>query len=411
MSGSHAVLEQQLTSPQFFQSPWSVYRELRESAPVFWCEPWSQWLVTRHEDVSFILRQPALFSSSGWEAKYLEQLPQGSRPQLPNLYRHFETNIVSNTDPPDHTRLRRLVQRSFSPRVIESMRPRVESLADGLITSLSRDESIDWVSAVAYPLPATVIALMLGAPVEDRELFEQWSADIIAFVGSGSPRMDLALREDKSLAEFRSYLDGLIEDARAHSREDLLSLLVERTDDGDALTDDELVSTCITFLFAGHETTANLLSGVVLELLRNREQWDLVVSHPDLATAAVEEALRFNGPVQRVRRVAREDLELAGVTIKKGDSVLGFIGSANRDERVFSNAEVFDITRAREHNLAFGGGIHFCLGAALSRLEAPIVLGRLISSFPGTRLSGDFVERYRQNMTFRGLESLTLDLM
>jgi cytochrome P450 len=410
MTSLTSDLEVSLTSPEFFQSPWPVYQALRVESPVYWCESWSQWLVTRHADVSFMMRHPELFSSSGWEARYLGQLPEGSQSSLPNVYRHYGTKVVSNTDPPEHTRLRRLVQRSFSPRVIESMRERVVALSSEFLEGLADGSTVDWVSDVAYPLPATVIALLLGAPVEDTELFEGWSADIVAFVGSGSPQMKLALQEEQSLVAFRQYLGDLIARARVEPKDDLLSLLVEKSEDGDAYTDDELISTCMTILFAGHETTANLLSSLVLELLRTPSQWESVVGNEGLAAAAVEETLRFNGPVQRIRRVARKDVEIRGVTVEKGQSVLGFIGSANRDEAVFEDAEVFNIGRARESNLAFGAGIHFCLGAALSRLEAPILLRQLAVRFPRTRLAPSFIERYRSNMTFRGLDSLELEL-
>lgn len=404
-------IDHRLTSPDFFQDPWSVYRDLREQAPVYWCEPWGQWLVTRHEDVSFMLKQPALFSSSGWEAKYLAQLPAGSRERLPGVYRHYETKVVSNSDPPAHTRLRRLVQRSFSPRVIAEMREEINSLVADMFAGYSHGAMIDWVSEVAYPLPATVIALLFGAPVEDRHRFERWSADIVAFVGSGSPRMELALQEEQSLAEFRDYLEWLIKQRRTNPSDDLLSLLISKSDDGDQLTQDELVSMCITFLFAGHETTANLLSSLVLQLMRNRRDWDAIVGDPAVAVAATEETLRFNGPVQRVRRVAAKDLMLGNVNIAKGDLVMGFLGSANRDESVFPQAHRFDVSRSTEQHVAFGGGIHFCLGSVLSRLEAPIVVQALATRFPNTRLAESFVERYQPNMTFRGLCNLPIELL
>jgi len=171
-----------------------------------------------------------------------------------------------------------------------------------------------------------------------------------------------------------------------------------------------LISTCITILFAGHETTANLLGILMLELLQNPIQWQILVENPDLAAQTVEEALRFNSPVQRVRRVAKEDIEIAGVRIKKGDSVMGFIGSANRDETAFVNANSFDISREKSNHLSFGGGIHLCIGSALSRLESTIVLRKLVSSFPNLTLAPNFQEEYFQNMTFRGVRSLKLIL-
>lgn len=403
-------INQRLTSTDFFQSPWEVYDYLRVEEPVFWCEPWSQWIITRHEDVSYILKNPSLFSSVGWELKYLSQLPNDQREKLNNVYRHYETQVMSNSDAPEHTRLRKLVHRSFSPRVIEALRGQIEQLIANLFAKLPKDEAFDWVNSFAYPFPATVIALLFGAPTEDKTKFEKWSTDIVSFIGSGSPQVDLAIKLEESLIEFREYLNSLISVRRLDPKDDLLSLMIEKSEDGDALTQDELISTCITILFAGHETTANLLSILLLELFRNPNQWQLLVKNPDLSALAVEEALRYNAPVQRIRRVARKDIEIAGVKIKKGDSVMGFIGSANRDETVFSNANFFDISREKSQNLAFGAGIHLCIGAALSRLESTIVLRELVTLFPNSNLAPTFQEEYFENMTFRGVRSLKLIL-
>jgi hypothetical protein len=316
---------------------------------------------------------------------------------------------VSNVDPPDHTRLRKLINRSFTPRSIEALSTKVEVIVSKMLNDEHENESSNFVTNIAYPLPAIVIALLLGAPEEDRALFEKWSADIVAFVGSGSPKMDLAMNEEKSIAEFQMYLGDLIKARQKSPKDDLLSALISKSDDEDSLSHNELISTCITLLFAGHETTANLLSSSLLEILRNPSHIEILTRNPELAHNAVEETLRYNSPVQRIRRVARENVELGGVSIHKGALVMGFIGSANRDEELFENPEIFDITRKENPHLAFGGGIHFCIGAALSRLEAPIVLNSLFSQFPKTKLALGFVEKYRENMTFRGLESLEVE--
>jgi cytochrome P450 len=407
---SESEINQKLTSADFFQSPWEVYDYLRAEAPVYWCEPWSQWIVTRHVDVSFILKNPSLFSSVGWELRYLSKLPQEQREKLKNVYRHYETQVMSNSDAPEHTRLRKLIHRSFSPRVIEALRGQIEELVGDAFANLPKDQEFEWVDSFAYPFPATVIALLFGAPIEDRAKFEKWSTDIVSFIGSGSPQVDLALKLEQSLIEFREYLESLISVRRLEPKEDLLSLMIEKSEDGDSLTQDELISTCITILFAGHETTANLLSILLLELFRHPDQWQLLVKNPDLSVLAVEEALRFNAPVQRIRRVAREDLEIGGVKITKGESVMGFIGSANRDSTVFLDANSFDISREKSQNLSFGAGIHLCIGAALSRLESSIVLGEIVSHFPNSDLAADFQEEYFQNMTFRGVRSLKMIL-
>jgi cytochrome P450 len=403
-------LDSLLLSPDYFQDPYSVYEQLRASDPVHWCAPWSQWIVTGHSDVSLILRQPDVFSSSGWEERFLAQLPGDAVEELPTVIRHYSTKVVSNTDPPEHTRLRKLVSNSFTPRVLADMRPKIAAIVDDTLEVMADSPTVDLIKSFAYPLPATVIALMLGAPERDCHLFEQWSYDIVSFVGTGTPHIDLARREEQSLDQFRSYLMALIEERRAHPCADLLSLLIARSDDGDALTDDELISTCITLLFAGHETTANLIGNMVLALLRDRKQWDSLVAEPALAPQAVEETLRYDSPVQRVRRVARRTIELRGKSIKPGDLVMGFLGSANRDESVFERAGEFDVRRRPLPHTSFGGGVHFCLGAALSRIEAPIAVTALAARFPDMRLADDQTPRYRPNMAFHGLESLQIVL-
>lgn len=395
-----------LTSDSFFHSPWSTYKALREEAPVYMCESWGQWILSKYSDVSFMLKNPQLFSSEGWEEKYLNQLPSNSRDKFPSIYRHYETKVVSNVDPPDHTRLRKLLNRSFTPRTIEALRPLVESIVSEMLEKEEIDIEFNFVSKIAYPLPATLIALLLGAPIEDRTLFEKWSSDIVAFVGSGTPQTHLAINEEKSLLEFRSYLEDLIKVRRLNPKDDLISSLISKSDDGDVLTKDELISTCITLLFAGHETTANLLSGSLFELLNHRSQVGMLIENPSLVQGAVEETLRFNSPVQRIRRVALENVEINGCVIPKGASVIGFLGSANRDDEVFQHPESFQIDRTENSHLAFGGGIHFCIGAALSRLEAPILINRIFSEYPNTDLAEKYVEKYRPNMTFRGLDSL-----
>lgn len=410
-SPSTEALDELLLSPSWFQDPYRVYARLRSEAPVHWCAPWGQWLVTGHADVSFILRQPALFSSRGWEERFLTQLPPGVlADELPTVARHYQTRVLSNTDPPEHTRLRKLVSKSFTPRVIEALRPRIVAIVDEMVSDLAECETVDLISRFAYPLPATVIALLFGAPFEDCHLFEQWSHDIVSFVGSGSPQIELARREESSLRKFRAYLDSLIETRGGDAQDDLLSLLISRSDDGDALSHDELISTCITILFAGHETTANLIGNMVHALLQEPARWAEIVADPDLAGAAVEETLRYDSPVQRVRRVARADIALGGQQIRAGELVMGFLGSANHDPEVFPHPEAFDLRRATERQTAFGGGVHFCVGAALSRLEAPIALRGLSRRFPRLCLNAETAPAYRQNMTFRGLESLVVDL-
>jgi cytochrome P450 len=402
---STAGLDDLLVDEAFFADPYPVYRRLQEDAPVHWCAPWRQWVVTRHADVQRVLKHPEEFSSSGWELRFLAQLPDEARTALPEIHRHYSTAVLSNTDPPAHRRLRTMVVKSFTPRVLRALEPQIEALVDGMLGSLG--PRTDLVADFAYPLPAIVIAQLLGAPEQERERYADWSADIVDFVGTGRPDAIRAQNAERSLAAFRAHLEELIDVRRAQPRDDLISLLAGEHD-GERLSDDELVSTCITLLFAGHETTANLIASGILTLLRHPEQLELVRADPQLTTGAVEEILRFEGPVQRVRRVATRDLELGGREIHRGDLVMAFLGAANRDPEAFADPDRFDVTRDTSH-VAFGHGIHFCVGAGLSRIEAPLALNAIVARDPALAVpDGDI--RWRPNLTFRGLQALPLEL-
>jgi len=397
-------LDALLTSPSFVADPYPVYARLQDEAPVHWCAPWEQWVVTRHADVEEMMKSPDRFSSSGWEARFMGLLPAGSDEQLPRVTDHYATPVLSNTDPPDHRRLRTMVVKSFTPRVLRGMSSAIVQLVEEILIPLESKQQIEMVSEFAYPLPATVIANLLGAPVEAGADYARWSADVVAFVGTGSPDRARAERLDASLSAFREHLAPLLEERRERPRDDLLSHLVGNHD-GESLSDSELVATCVTLLFAGHETTANLIANGLLSLLRNPEQLALLRERPELIQVAVEEMLRFEGPVQRVRRVATQDLVLGGQEIRRDSLVMGFIGAANRDPTVFEDPSRFDVTREPSH-LAFGKGIHFCVGAALSRIEAPIAFDAILARFPDLQLTGEPV--WKPNITFRGLESLPL---
>jgi pimeloyl-[acyl-carrier protein] synthase len=402
-----ADIDEALSSESFFADPYSTYARLREEDPVHWCEPWGQWVVTRFDDVLAVNKDPQHFSSAGWEKKFIKQLPPELQ-QLPHMQRHYGTKVLSMTDPPEHTRLRRLVVRSFTPRVLEALRPAIEQLVDDLLAEAEGAESMDAIAQFAYPLPAIVIGKLLGAPEEGRERFMRWSKTIVDFVGTGHADEARARANEETLAEFRAFLEPLIEDRRARPQEDLISILASTDEQGERLTDDEIVSTCIVLLFAGHETTANLIGNGLLALLRNPEQLELLRAEPERMPAAVEELLRYDSPVQRNRRLAMEDMTFGGKQIRRGDSVLVFMGSANRDAARFADPDSLDITRAPNPQMAFGHGIHFCAGAALTRLEAPIALRALLDRFPDVRLADDFGEHWHRNITFRGLESLEL---
>ena len=412
MSASADVLEldRELTSPALVADPYPTYERLRRTDPVHWCEPWSQWVVTRYEDVLRVTKDPARFSSSGWEQRFVALLPAAVRAELASLERHYATPVLSTSDPPLHTRLRRLVVKSFTPRVLAAIRPRIEEIVSELLDRAGRSGRIDLIGQVAYPLPAIVIAELLGVPAEERDRVIAWSGDVVAFVGSGRPEPARARRLDESLAEMRAFLEPLIRERRRARHEDLLGLLAAPGADGDLLDDEELVSTCVVLLFAGHETTANLIGNGMLALLRRPEALEWLRAEPALTESALEELLRFDSPVQRLRRVALEDVELGGKLVRRGDLVMAFNGAANRDPDRFPQPDRLDLARADNGHVAFGYGIHFCVGAALTRLEAPIAIRALLDRYQCLRLAADLPARFKPNITFRGLESLVLEL-
>ena len=403
-ASSAGGLDERLSSPGFVQDPYAVYRAVREQDPVHWCEPWGAWVVTRHADVMDVLRRVDDFSSAGYELELLR--PEGllGAGAYPALRRHYSAPIVSTTDPPVHTRLRRLLAKQFTPSVVESLRPRVQELIAGLLDDIAPGSTIDLLSRFAYPLPAMVIAELLGVPAADQHRFAGWSADIVAFVGTGRIEPGRAAQAERSMAEFQAYLEPLIERRRRAPGADLISLLVAPSTE--ALDPDELVGACVTLLFAGHETTANLIGNGLLALLERPAALDLLRRTPEACGPAVEELLRFDSPVQRNRRRTTRDTELAGRRIRAGDRVLAFLGSANRDETVFADPDALDLLRGPAKHLAFGYGIHYCIGAALSRLEAPMALAAILERFPAIRLQPGAPRLWKPNITFRGLAEL-----
>src|SRR6185503_10255764 len=352
------------------------------------------------------LRRVDDFSSAGYELELLGEGGVLGAGRHPALRRHYSTPILSTTDPPVHTRLRRLLVKQFTPGVVESLRRRVEALIGELLDQVHPGTTVDLLDRFAYPLPALVIAELLGVRAVDQPRFATWSADIVAFVGTGRIEPGRAARAERSMAEFQAYLEPLIARRRTDPGPDLISLLVVPAPD--ALELDELIGACVTLLFAGHETTANLIGNGLLALLKRPPALEHLRGAPETAGSAVEELLRFDSPVQRNRRRTTRDTELGPRRIRAGDRVLAFIGSANRDETVFDRPDELDLARGPGKHLAFGYGIHYCIGAALSRLEAPLALAAILERFPAIRLAPDVRPVWNPNITFRGLGQLVV---
>lgn len=389
-----------LASPAFKADPHPVYARLREGAPVFrstlgWRRP--AWLVARYDDVSALLRD-ARFAKDPLNARGRG----GAGPWVPGFLRPLTRNML-DLDAPDHTRLRALVQKAFTPRLVEGLRPRIEALVDELLTRARRNGRAELVRDLALPLPLTVIAELLGVPAADQARFHRWSDRIL----SGSPGVGAVLLLP-AVRSLLAYLRELFAQRRAEPHDDLVTALVQAEEAGDRLDEDELLGMVFLLLAAGHETTVNLIGASVLTLLQNPEQRDRLRADPSLVRPAVEELVRFTSPVEvATERYAREELEIAGVPIRRGEMVLGLIGSANRDAAHFTDPDALDLAREPNRHLGFGLGAHYCLGAPLARLETRIALASLLERAPNLRLAVDpGALRWRKHVFLRGLREL-----
>ncbi len=379
-------------SRRLLANPYPIYQKLQTRDPVHRSRFIKGWILSRHEDIDAILRDYRRFGNDrvSTQDANLRFDPEEPRSML---YR----------DPPDHTRLRSLVSKAFTPSAVGALRPRVERIADGLLDRLHGADSFDVIDAIAYPLPVAVICEMLGVPREDRGPFREWSNDASLSI---EPLLDdrRVARSMDTLTRLREYFSDLAERRRADPGDDLISALTQIEDEGDSLSHEELQLMLVLLLVAGNETTRNLVGNGLFALLRNPEQLDRLKRDPELIGPAVEELLRYDSPVQIDGRSVREDTEVAGVALERGQYLMLLLGAANRDPAVFDDPDALDVTRERNPHLGFGRGIHYCLGAPLARMEAEIILGKLLERFPDIRLAG--TPSRRRQIVLRGLSSL-----
>jgi len=371
-----------LADPRFKARPHPFYARLRSEAPVHRVQlPDRQiaWLVTRYDDVAAALKDPR-FAKNPQNAQ-----PVGRRrrdPWVPAFARPLTRNML-DLDEPDHTRLRVLVQKAFTPRYVEQLQSRIQAISDQLLDAVQHERSLDLMAAYALPLPVTIIAEMLGVPPRHRATFTRWSNSLVA-VSSTWER----LRVVPTVWLFIRYLRRLIAYRRAHPGDDLTSGLIRAETERDRLSADELLAMIVVLLIAGHETTVNLIGGGTLALLEHPDQLDRLKQDPSLIKSAIEELLRYTSPVDiATERFAREDIVIAGQSIPQGEQMLAVIGSANHDERKFADPDGLDITRHPNEHLAFGQGRHYCLGAPLARLEGAIAISTLLRRMPDLRLA------------------------
>ena len=404
------TLDHLLEGESFYSNPYPAFARMRAEAPVYWHRGGGTWLITRYDDVETVFRSPKVFSSYGFQNAYFENLRPELRNAAPTLELRGRTPTLITSDPPDHSRLRRLLQVAFSPRVMKDLQPRIELLVEDLLEAVVDEETIDFVSALAYPLPAMIIADIMGVPREQRDLFKQVSRNIVHFMARNNPNteltVDFAREADGSLARLRESLRGLMEERRSEPRDDVISALVGAEFEGDRLAEEELLANLVLFLVAGHETTTNLIANGIMLLLRHPEQLKAIRENREMLAPAIEEILRFEAPVQRNRRVVAQDTEFGGVKMHAGEPAEVVIGSANRDETKWSEPDRFDIEREPLPNLAFGKTIHFCIGASLARLEATVAFTELLDRFAKMELPEGWKPTWATTTNLRTLHSL-----
>ncbi|MBA2349931.1 MAG: cytochrome P450 [Solirubrobacterales bacterium] len=392
-----------LLGPEAIADPYAVFGTLREEDPVHYSEAHRCWVITRYEDVADAFTDPRL-SSDRVDAVYATKLTEAERTRRAPTYAVLSDWMVFK-DPPDHTRLRDLVRRAFTPRAVAALEPRIAEVVEHVL-DLPEQGEIDVIDEIAYPIPAMVIAEMLGVPPDDRHLFRAWSNDITTLIFQGTRTDADRDRAQGGLVALSEYLHGLLAEQRRAPGENLMAALLAARARDDSLSEDEIVNTCVLLLFGGHETTTNLIANGFLALLRNPEQAHRLLDEPGLATSAVEELNRYDGPAKMVVRRAAVDHERAGRRIEAGQRVLLVQCSANRDPRRFEEPDRLDLGRADQRNVAFGFGPHYCLGAPLARLEVQIALPAMLRRLRGAKPAGEL--RYQPMLLTRGLVDFPL---
>jgi cytochrome P450 len=400
-----------LLEPEIRADPYPFYRRLRETAPVHWdassAGSVGAWVLTRHADVMAALRDARMTATRVGPPPIEEWLPEEYRRAARQVFGAMPHQLLF-LDPPDHTRLRGLVSKAFTPRLVEGMRPRIRTRVETLLDGVFERRRMEVIEELAYPLPAIVIAELLGVPPEDREQFIRWSSDFGAFLDGSSLTPQEAMQALVGVSDFMDYFRDIIAVRNDTPRDDLLQALLAARERDDVLSEEELLANLVLLLAAGHGTTTHLIGNGLLALLRHPDEYARLCRDPELASTAVQELLRYDSPVQITGRTAREDMTLGGTEVKAGEHVTVILGAANRDPAVFSEPDRLDLARQENRHIAFGFGIHFCLGAPLARVEAEEVLGAVARRLPDLRL--DFAEgvqpEFQPSVVFRGLRAL-----
>jgi cytochrome P450 len=393
-------------TPDALQDPYPMYRALLKHNPVSWQPVMEGWVFTRYADVDAILTHPRM---SADRAKARTRFSEMIEQQQKSFGPFSRAPTMLTSDPPEHTRLRKLVSKAFTPRAVDNLKPRIQEIVDELLDEAEKQgRETDLVTALSYPLPVIVIAEMLGVPAEDRARFKHWSDEVVATLGGPFTPPDVLERARVAIDSLAEYLIPIIHDRRTNPRDDLISRLVAAEEQGQVLSEDEIFTTTILLLIAGNETTTHLITNGTYALLRHPDQLQKLRDDPAMMPSAVEELLRFIGPVQATARVVLEDTTIGGHELKEGQIAMTLLGAANHDpDKWGENASELDVTRNPMDHVGLGDGIHFCLGAPLARAEAQIALGSLIRRFPNLRLENEKPE-FGGTFIIRGIKHLPL---
>ncbi|WP_328781366.1 cytochrome P450 [Streptomyces canus] len=393
--------------PAFLADPYPAYAELRAHGRVQYFEPTNQWLVPHHADVSALLRDRRLGRTYQHRFTH-EDFGRTAPPAAHEPFHTLNDHGMLDLEPPDHTRIRRLVSKAFTPRTVEQLRPYVTRLAGELVDRLVAEGGGDLLTDVAEPLPVAVIAEMLGIPEADRAPLRPWSADICGMYEL-NPREDVAARAVRASVEFSDYLRELIAERRKNPGDDLISGLIAAHDEGDRLTEQEMISTCVLLLNAGHEATVNATVNGWWALFRNPDQLAELRADHSLVPRAVEELMRYDTPLQLFERWVLDEIEIDGTTIPRGAEIALLFGSANHDPATFPNPERLDLTRMDNPHISFSAGIHYCIGAPLARIELAASMTALLEKAPTLSLAQE--PQRKPNFVIRGLEGLSVEVM
>ena len=397
------------SDPAVMANPFPVYARLREDDPVHWSPSMKSWIVTRYTDVRDLLLSDDL--SVKRLTKFYNSLPPADATLLRDIIKYLNLWLAFR-DPPDHTRVRRIMRHAFTAKAVEEMRPQIAKITEMLLDKLADSSSneVDIIREFALQVPAFVIMDLLGVPHDMLDDFKEWSDDMAVFIGGARNSGDKYKRAARGCQKMSAYFAKLIEERTQNPKPGFLMDLINARDEDEKLSNDELIATCILILFAGHETTTNLIGNATLLLLQHPEQLAKLRADGTLIDSTIEEVLRFDGPTNALVRVAAQDHELHGHKISAGERVFVMVNSANRDPRMFEDAERFDITRKQNRHLTFGQGIHLCLGAKLAREEGRIAVERLFTRFPDLSLDPKAQPDWLDAMVPRGTSRLPVIL-